>query len=142
MTSSGQTGTFQYAILDTNRANWQYFSGTQGLIVYNSVGTKIFDSRAKMMTIDYFSNLNLVYGAARIVIGGSAPFGSRWLLTGGEYLGVTMVNASLSYVRRVSIVRNANDTYELFNGPHYLVGGGLVTRTPSTVVPIGLGYMA
>ena len=141
MTSPGLTGTFQYVILDTNRDNWQYFSGNQGLIVNNSVGTKIFDSRAKMMTIDYFSSLNLVAGAAPVVIGGAAPFGSRWLLTDGEYLGVTKVTASSSLVRRVSIIRNTNDTYELFNSYHYQVTGGLAARTPSTVVSIGLGYM-
>ena len=142
--STGVYNYYDWAILDSNRDNWIYNSDSHGLKVLNEDGTLLFDSRAKIFTVDSVFNLATSSKMATTNVSVPTPrFGSRYfcgasIYTGVERWAIDKLYVAVKYVG--GYVKDQNTlTFSSFAA--YAHQGTLYNESVSQSITLFSGYM-
>ena len=140
LTSFTPAGTYEYAIIDTKASSWIIDpSSSHGLLVNNSSGTRVFDSRAKIAHIDLSTTHYLTKGSAITTFGGPPAFGRRFYAPIAGYLGINSMGGGLVSVICPGFSMTSSDEVQVSSATRYFGASSYPAETVSGYYNIILG---
>lgn len=135
---------YDWAILDTDRANWIKAAGTHGLRVQNGDGVEIFDSNAKIFTVDASFNLAISVGMSPATVSLPPPrYGTRYVAGESCYTGLQrFIISSKQYVSVDYLGVTVEPTSVKYSSQlAYAYPGSFYAEDAARTVTLFTGYM-
>ena len=143
--NTGVYGYYDWAILDSNRDNWIYSPASHGLRVRNGDGALLFDSGAKIFTVDSVFTITSYANMADITISVPTPrFGSRYVCGASVYSGIvhiTFYEGTYVAVRYVRVRIADQNTLVCGSLAAYAYPGTIYAESVSQPITLFSGYM-